>query len=79
MIRYFFHYLRYYDFMIAFLDSRPKLKQQAVISGEYAEWYTSRWRFAWKATCVQWKHRDRFSRKCKRNCFDCDAKHCDLL
>ena len=77
MIRWFFYYLqRDYDDVMAFMEWKPKLKEQAVRSGEYAEWYSSRWRYAWKMTRVQWKHRDRYSRKCNLDCFNCKAKHC---
>ena len=77
MIRWFFYYLLHdYDGVMAFMEWKPKLKEEAIKSGEYAEWYSSRWRYAWKMTRVQWKHRDRYSRKCNLDCFNCKAKHC---
>ena len=77
MIRWFFYYLLHdYDDVMTFMEWKPNLKEQAVRSGEYAEWYSSRWRYAWKMTRVQWKHRDRYSRKCNLDCFNCKAKHC---
>lgn len=77
MIRWFFYYLLHdYDSSMDFMEMYPNLKEEAIKSGEYAEWYSSRWRYAWKMTRVQWKHRDRYSRKCNLDCFNCKAKHC---
>ena len=79
MIGKFCFYLKEYDGVKGFVDSRPKLKQQAVMSGEYADLYSSRWRFAWKMTAIEWRHRDRYGRKCRKlggNCARCKAKHC---
>ena len=78
MIRWFFYYLLHdYVGVMAFMEWKPKLKEKAIKSGEYAEWYSSRWRYAWKMTRVQWKHRDRL--RCERfggDCSNCKAKHC---
>ena len=77
MIRWFFYYLLHdYDDVMTFMEWKPKLKEEAIKSGEYADWFSSRWRYAWKMTRVQWKHRDRYSRKCNLDCFNCKAKHC---
>lgn len=76
MIRWFFYYLWDYDGMMDFMEHRPDVKEESIKCGEYANWFSSRWRYAWKMTRVQWKHRDRYSRKCKRDCFNCNAKHC---
>jgi hypothetical protein len=76
MIRWFFYYLlRDYDDVMAFMEWKPKLKEQAVRSGEYADWYSSRWRFAWKMICVEWKHRDRLRNvRFGGDCANCKAK-----
>lgn len=77
MIRWFFYYLWDYDGMMDFMEWKPKLKEEAIKSGEYADWFSSRWRYAWKMTRVQWKHRDRL--RCERfggDCSNCKAKHC---
>ena len=78
MIKRFFDYLTwYYDSSMDFMEMYPKLKEEAIKSGEYAEWYGSRWRFAWKMIRVKWQHRDRL--RCERfggDCSNCKAKHC---
>ena len=76
MIRWFFYYLWDYDGMMDFMEHRPDVKEESIKCGEYADWFSSRWRYAWKMTRVQWKYRGRYSHKCKRNCFNCNAKHC---
>lgn len=76
MIRWFFYYLWDYDGMMDFMEHRPDVKEESIKCGEYADWFSSRWRYAWKMTRVQWKHRDRYSRKCNLDCFNCKAKHC---
>ena len=76
MIRWFFYDLWDYDGMMDFMEHRPDVKEESIKCGEYADWFSSRWRYAWKMTRVQWKHRDRYSRKCNLDCFNCKAKHC---
>lgn len=63
MIRWFFYYLWDYDGMMDFMEHRPDVKEESIKCGEYAEWYSSRWRYAWKMTRVQWKHLD-----CLKHC-----------
>ncbi|MBQ1617582.1 MAG: hypothetical protein II086_10010 [Ruminococcus sp.] len=64
MIRWFFYYLLHdYDSSMDFMEMYPKLKEEAIKSGEYADWFSSRWRYAWKMTRVQWKHLD-----CLKHC-----------
>lgn len=79
MIRWFVYYLQNYERFIRFLDSRPVLKQRSVMSGEYANCFSSRWRYALTMTLILWKHRDRYGWKCRRiggNCAKCKEKHC---
>ena len=44
MIRWFFYYLLHdYDDVMTFMEWKPKLKEEAIKSGEYADWFSSRW------------------------------------
>ena len=79
MIRCLIYYLADYDSVMAYLDAHPAVKQKSVMSGEYADFFPSRWRYTWKMLGIEWKHRDRYGRKCRRaggNCARCNAKHC---
>lgn len=79
MIGRFMYHLREYNDVMNYMESHPRVKQEAVMRGEYADFFSSRWRYAWKMTGIEWRHRDRYGRKCRKaggNCARCNAKHC---
>ncbi len=76
LIKRFFAYLTwYYDFNMELMEMYPETKKETIKSGEYADWYSSRWRFAWKMIRVEWKHRDRLRNvRFGGDCANCKAK-----
>ena len=75
MIRWFFYYLWDYDGMMDFMEHRPDVKEESIKCGEYADWFSSRWRYAWKMTRVEWKRRDRLRNvRFGGDCANCKAK-----
>ena len=75
-IRRFIRNLQDYDSYLRFWCERPEHFLKHIEEGH---WYKNRFDFAWKNTLLWWKHRDKYSRKCRKargDCEHCNAKHC---
>ena len=72
--KYFVYHWREYTFFRWFWSERQEQYQELIDKGEYH--YKNRFDFAWRNAKVQWKHRDRYSKRCTGDCEHCKLQHC---
>lgn len=73
-IKYFMYHWRDYTFFRWFWSERQEQYNELIKNGEYH--YKNRFDFALRNALVEWKHRDRFSKRCTGDCENCKLKHC---